>query len=94
MTEIQLKLQKQKLHHSSAAVQWGEDLATLRSREQSSYCTEFHTHLLNNTIHYPDPRNSGAKYNPDVKKNKENENHCLIEDISKTSKTNQLKNPQ
>lgn len=66
-----VKATKQKLHHSSAAVQWGGFSNSEKQRAVQLLHTEFHTHLLNNTIHYPDPRNSGAKYNPDVKKNKE-----------------------
>lgn len=42
-----------------------------RQRAVQLLHTEFHTGLLNNTIHYLDPRNSWAKYNPNFKENKE-----------------------
>ena len=71
-TEIQLKLQNK--YYITVQQQGSEeDLVTNSEKQRAVQLlhTEFHTHLLNNTIHYPDPMNGGAKYNPDVKENKE-----------------------
>lgn len=58
-------------HHSSEAVQWAGFSNSETQRAAQQLHTEFHTHLLNNPIHYLDPRNRGAKYNPNFKENKE-----------------------